>query len=110
MKRVLNAICVVALLAGTAKLFSAQWAPYPTPRVPKTATGQPDLNAPAPRTPDGKPDLSGVWQNPRPPGAIQNASGTGGAPPPPGVTPPANTGMNLFRDVGREYKVVCLFV
>src|SRR5262245_55107326 len=100
MKRVLNAICMMAMLAGTAKLSSAQWPPHPTPRVPKTASGQPDLSAPAPRTADGKPDLSGVWQNPRPPGAIQNASGTGGAPPPPGVTPPPNTGMNLFRDVG----------
>ena len=100
MKTALNAICVLAMLAGTAKLASAQWPAYPTPRVPKTAAGQPDLNAPAPRRPDGKPDLSGVWQNPRPPGAFQNASGTGGAPPPPGVAPPANNGMNLFRDIG----------
>src|SRR5215831_13020949 len=85
MKTVISAICLVAIVVGTSKVASAQWPAYPTLRVPKTAAGQPDLNAPAPRTREGKPDLSGVWQNPRPPGAFQNASGTGGAPPPPGV-------------------------
>ena len=41
--------------------LAAQWANYPTPRIPRTADGKPDLTAPAPRTPDGKPDLSGLW-------------------------------------------------
>ena len=40
----------------------AQWLNYPTPGVPKTANGKPNLNAPAPRTADGKPDLSGIWE------------------------------------------------
>ena len=39
----------------------AQWLNYPTPNVPRTADGKPDLTAPAPRTADGKPDLSGMW-------------------------------------------------
>src|SRR5712691_3555040 len=39
----------------------AQWLNYPTPGVPKTADGLPNLNAPTPRTSDGKPDLSGLW-------------------------------------------------
>jgi hypothetical protein len=41
---------------------NAQWLKQPTPGIPRTADGRPDLNAPAPRTTDGKPDLSGVWR------------------------------------------------
>src|SRR5690349_18881433 len=40
---------------------SAQWLKYPTPGVPRTADGKPNLSAPAPRTADGKPDFSGIW-------------------------------------------------
>ena len=39
----------------------AQWLDYPTPGVPRTPDGKPNLSAPAPRTADGKPDLSGMW-------------------------------------------------
>jgi hypothetical protein len=39
-----------------------QWLKYPTPGVPRTADGKPNLTAPAPRMPDGKPDFSGIWQ------------------------------------------------
>jgi hypothetical protein len=38
-----------------------QWIKYPTPGVPRTKDGKPNMAAPAPRTADGKPDLSGVW-------------------------------------------------
>jgi len=41
--------------------LAAQWANYPTPRIPRTADGKPNLTAPVPHTPDGKPDLSGLW-------------------------------------------------
>ena len=39
----------------------AQWINHPTPGIPRTADGKPDLAAPVPRAADGKPDLSGVW-------------------------------------------------
>jgi hypothetical protein len=42
--------------------LAAQWLNYPTPRIPRTADGKPNLFAPAPRTADGKPDLSGLWR------------------------------------------------
>jgi hypothetical protein len=42
--------------------LSAQWLNFPTPGIPRTADGKPDLTAPAPRMPDGKPDLSGLWR------------------------------------------------
>jgi hypothetical protein len=41
----------------------AQWLNYPTPGIPRTADGKPNLSAPAPRMPDGKPDLSGLWRD-----------------------------------------------
>jgi hypothetical protein len=41
--------------------LDAQWLHYPTPSIPRTSDGKPNLSAPAPRAPDGKPDLSGVW-------------------------------------------------
>jgi len=56
-----------ALLAATAVAFStpptllAQWLHYPTPGIPRTPDGKPDLMAATPRTPGGKPDFSGMW-------------------------------------------------
>jgi hypothetical protein len=55
---------IILMAAAPAGLF-AQWPSYPSPGVPKTADGKPNLNGPAPKTADGKPDLSGIWQNDR---------------------------------------------
>ena len=52
---------LLALIAIAGSL-GAQWLNYPTPGVPRTADGKPNLSAPAPKTADGKPDLSGIWQ------------------------------------------------
>ncbi len=57
MKPVMFAIIFAVLTTPLA----AQWLHYPTPGIPRTPDGKPDLSAPVPKTPDGKPELSGVW-------------------------------------------------
>jgi hypothetical protein len=49
------------VLAALSVPVSAQWLNYPTPGLPRTPDGKPNLSAPAPHKPDGKPDLSGIW-------------------------------------------------
>ena len=49
------------VLLSTFVPLSAQWLHYPTPGIPRTPDGKPNLSAPAPKTTDGKPDLSGIW-------------------------------------------------
>jgi hypothetical protein len=51
----------VSIVCGCSTAAWAQWIAYPTPGIPRTLDGRPDLNAPAPRTMDGRPDLSGMW-------------------------------------------------
>ena len=53
------AAATVLLLASVP--LAAQWLHYPTPGMPRTPDGKPNLSAPAPKMPDGKPDLSGIW-------------------------------------------------
>jgi len=48
-------------LLSTFAPLSAQWLHYPTPGIPRTPDGKPNMSAPAPKTRDGKPDLSGIW-------------------------------------------------
>jgi hypothetical protein len=55
-------IALVLALSGLCVPLGAQWLDYPTPGIPRTADGKPNLAAPAPRTADGKPDLSGIWK------------------------------------------------
>ena len=56
-------LSIIGLLSTLVPL-PAQWLHYPTPGIPRTPDGKPNLSAPAPKTPDGKLDLSGIWMNP----------------------------------------------
>jgi len=51
-------VAIVAALSATA---AGQWLDYPTPGVPRTADGKPNMDAPPPRAADGKPDFTGMW-------------------------------------------------
>src|SRR5947209_10884178 len=68
--------CIVLL--WTAFPLSAQWVHYPTPGIPRTPDGKPNLSAPAPRTADGKPDLSGIWRGSEGNGRLFQDLGAGG--------------------------------
>ena len=61
MRSALPAAGTLALVLIVSTAAHPQWPPYPTPNVPRTADGKPDLAAPAPRTAEGRPDLSGIW-------------------------------------------------
>ena len=94
MKAAVKTACLIAVLVASGSSLSAQWPKRPTPDVPKTASGEPNMSAPAPRTADGKPDLSGLWR------AGGGLGGQRGAPAPPPTGPP----VAGFRDVGQNLK------
>lgn len=57
-------VCGAGLLCASFVPVSAQWLHYPTPGIPRTPDGKPNLSAPAPKTREGKLDLSGIWTGP----------------------------------------------
>ena len=57
----MNAFLIAVVTLALGAPLAAQWLNQPTPGIPRTPDGKPNLAAPAPRAPDGKPDLSGLW-------------------------------------------------
>lgn len=100
-------LCIA--LAALPLTLAAQWPPSPTPAVPKTADGKPNMEGPVPRTADGKPDLSGIWDFRDFFREQRRASGAPPPAPPPG--PPAGSpglapviGPNQFFNIGSTLK------
>jgi hypothetical protein len=95
MKSVVSTVALLIVLGGLPGALFAQWPNYPTPGVPKSPDGKPDLTGPAPRTADGHPDLSGIWELARPPRPAPTDGSIPGqlplSPPPPPSAPGAGT-------------------
>ena len=94
---------VAALVVACSVSIGAQWPKWSSSDLPRDASGNVNMDAPAPKAADGKPDLSGVWlrANSGPPrgrgaGGRQGQGGPPqGAPPPGGARqgpPPEGTG------------------
>jgi len=81
----------------SAAVLRAQWLNYPTPGIPRTRDGKPNLSAPAPRGADGKPGLSGLWVNEPAPKELRDRlipDATNGA----GEEPLSQYFINIFSD------------
>src|SRR6188474_2161864 len=92
-RAIVPALLALMVIAADAP---AQWLNLPTPGIPRTADGKPDLNAPTPRTADGKPDLSGIWDN----GRNTNIPQRGGRGADFNAPPPANRGQATPTNAG----------
>jgi len=64
-KRTMTVLLLI-IIAGAWGSVRAQWFKQPSPRAPRTSSGEVDLSAAAPRLANGKPDLSGVWMTAEP--------------------------------------------
>ena len=54
-------LLVVALFVMSTSV-AAQWLKHPTPDIPRTADGKPDMSAPTPRHANGRPVIGGLWR------------------------------------------------
>lgn len=90
----IRALVVASILSV---LAHAQWLRYPTPGIPRTREGKPNLTAPTPRGRDGKPDISGLWATEPAPAELRARlipEATDGA----GEEPLSQYFINIFSD------------
>jgi hypothetical protein len=95
-----NIWILIALLASPV-LMPAQWLNHPTPGIPRTPDGKPNLSARTPRAADGRPNLSGLWQTvSAPPDVLERLipGATNGA----GEEPLSQYFINIFSDFKPE--------
>jgi hypothetical protein len=55
-------VWILIALAAAPTFAQAQWLNHPTPGIPRTPDGKPNLSARTSRAADGRPNLSGLWQ------------------------------------------------
>lgn len=92
---------ILIALSAAPTFVHAQWLNYPTPGIPRTPDGKPNLSARTPRAADGKPDLSGLWQTePGPPEIIERyiPGSTNGS----GDAMPSQYFLNILSDFKPE--------
>jgi hypothetical protein len=94
MKRSLIASFMLTVLAAAAP-GQAQWPNYSDKRIPKTADGKVNFDAPPPRTADGHVDFTGVFEN------LWFYNGRIGRPP---VSPPGEPPQTTFAEIGAGFK------
>jgi len=90
-----SSFIAAALLLLAAAPLAAQWPNRPSRKVPKTADGKVNFDAPAPRTADGTIDLSGVYEN------LWFYNGRIGQPP---ASPAGEPPQTTFSEVGAGFK------
>jgi hypothetical protein len=81
--------------------LTGQWLNHPTPGIPRTKDGKPNLSAPTPRSADGRPNLSGLWQTQSAPPEVLNrliSEATNGA----GEEPLSRYFINILADFKPE--------
>jgi hypothetical protein len=84
-----------ALVFVVSSAASAQWPNYPDKKIPRTADGKVNFDAPVPRTADGKIDFTGVYEN------LWFYNGRIGLPP---VSPPGEPPQTTFAEIGAGFK------
>src|ERR1051325_2217530 len=85
-----SAVLIVGAVAG----IRAQWPNYPG-KVPRTADGKVNFDAPPPRTADGRVDFTGTFEN------LWFYQGRIGRPP---VSPPGEPPQTTFAEIGAGFK------
>jgi hypothetical protein len=56
-----RSVVLLSIACACGAPVAAQWLNQPTPGIPRTPDGKPNLSAPAPRTSEGHADFSGLW-------------------------------------------------
>jgi hypothetical protein len=88
-------VAVVVTLTCACVSLSAQWPDHANPKIPRTADGKVNLDAPPPRTASGRIDFTGVYEN------LWFYKGRIGRPP---VSSPGEPPQTTFAEIGAGFK------